>query len=82
MDVATDTTELAARIQRDVYARMSGAQRVEAAMEMAETAKEVALAGIRSRNPQLDEQQVFREWFVILHGEQLAASLLGSGGPS
>jgi hypothetical protein len=71
-----DTTAEALRVQRAVFARMSGSERVEAAMEMAETAKEVAMAGIRSRNPSFNDRQVFRAWFVTLHGEDLAAQLL------
>ena len=56
---------------------MSGAERIEAAIEMSELAKEIALAGIVARNPEFNEAQVKRAWFVILHGEELTDRILG-----
>lgn len=56
---------------------MSGAERIEAAIEMSELAKEIALAGILARNPEFNEAQVKRAWFVILHGEELTDRILG-----
>ena len=73
----TDITVDARAIQRRAISKMSGAQRVEAAMEMSELAKQVTLDGIRSRNPNYTEAQVKRAWFVILHGEEVTETVLG-----
>jgi len=48
---------------------MSGAERVACAVEMAEEAKAVAMAGIRARRPELTDAEVFVEWLRLLHGD-------------
>lgn len=50
---------------------MTGEQRVLAAMEMADEAREISLAGIRSRQPELDDEGVRLEWLRLLHGEEV-----------
>lgn len=75
--MAEDMTTDASAVQRAVFAGMTGGERVAAAMEMSESAKQVALAGIRSRHPEFDELQVKRAWFVRLHGEPLTEAILG-----
>ena len=46
-----------------VFASMSGAERVAGAVEMAEEAKEVTLAGIRARGPDLgDARSRLGDW--------------------
>lgn len=75
--MASDKTSDARVVQRRVIAKMTGAERVEAAMEMSETAKQIALDGIRSRHPEYNDLQVKRAWFVMLHGEELTEAVLG-----
>ena len=55
-----------------VFASMSGAERVACAAEMAEEGRAIALAGIRSRRPELTEAEVFVEWIRLLHGDAVA----------
>lgn len=75
--MAIDTTPEARAAIREIFARMTGDQRVAAAIEMSEQAKQVSLSGIRARNPGFDDAQVKRAWFVLLHGEALTTKVLG-----
>lgn len=75
--MATNGSPEVKAVQRQVFAGMTGAQRVAAAVEMSETAKRIALDGIRARNPEFTEAEVKRAWFVMLHGEELTEKALG-----
>lgn len=68
----TDTPAHVRRRLSAVFASMSGAERVAYAVEMAEEAKAVALAGIRSRHPDLDHAEVSAVWLRLLHGDEIA----------
>jgi hypothetical protein len=68
----TDTSPEIRRRVSAVFASMSGAQRVAYAAEMAEESKTIALAGIRSRHPELPEADVALEWIRLLHGDEIA----------
>lgn len=76
--MSNDTTPDARAVQQAVIASMTGAQRIEAAIQMSETAKDIAIAGIRARNPEYDETAVKRAWFILLHGEELTDLVLGA----
>ena len=54
------------------YSSLSGGERVERSMEMAEETKQITLAGIAHRNPDFSADEVHREWLRILHGEAMA----------
>jgi len=69
----SDTTAEAAKVYIAAYNSLSGADRVERSMEMAEEVKQVTLAGIAHRHPEFSSAQVHREWLRILHGEALAS---------
>jgi len=56
---------------------MSPGDRMLAAMAMADEVKQITLAGIRMRNPELDEDAVHRAWFTILHGPDMTTEVLG-----
>ena len=68
----TDTPPHIRRRVSAVFASMSGAERVLCAVEMAEQSKAIALAGIRSRRPDLTEAEVALEWLRLLHGDAVA----------
>lgn len=72
-DRLSDTTAEAAAVYVASYSCLSGGERVERAMEMAEDAKQVTLAGIAHRNPHFDADDLRRAWLRLLHGEALAA---------
>ena len=71
----TDTPIHVQRRLTAVYSAMSGAERVALAAEMAEEATAIALAGIRSRRPELTDTQRETEWIRLLHGDDLADRL-------
>jgi hypothetical protein len=70
-----DTPAHVQRRHSVVFASMSGAERVAYAVEMAEEAKAVALAGIRARRPELTDAEVSTEWLRLLHGDDVASLL-------
>ena len=47
---------------------MSTEQRIRMALEMSESIRNVALAGLRSRRPDLDEEGLSRELLRIMYG--------------
>ena len=69
---SSDTTADAAAVYVAAYSSLSGGERVELSMQMAEEVKQVTLAGIAHRNPDLSADELHREWLRILHGEALA----------
>ena len=66
--MALDTTSTAASIQEDVFRRMTTAQRLLLALEMSDSMRDVALAGIRTRHPELTPEQASRELMRIMYG--------------
>jgi hypothetical protein len=66
--IPRDTDAEAARVQMECWARLGPARRVALAIEMSEETREIALAGIRDREPGLDD------WGARL---QLARALFG-----
>jgi len=58
MFLSPDTTEEAARVQREVYRRMSPARRLQLIFEMNENLRELLAAGVRDRHPDYTEAQV------------------------
>jgi hypothetical protein len=75
--MAHDTSVDASKVHRDVFARMTGSDRVDAATEMAETARQLSLSGLRTRHPEYDDQQLKWAWFELLLGEDLTTAALG-----
>jgi len=67
-----DTSPEARAVYVASYESLSGAERVERSMAMAEEVKQVTLAGIAHRNPEFNPAQIHREWLRILHGESMA----------
>ena len=58
----------AAAIQRKVFRTMTTEQRFRLALEMSESLRNVALAGLRSRRPDLDANGLSRELARIMYG--------------
>jgi len=58
----------AAAIQREIFRSMTTEQRFLMALEMSESIRNVALAGLRSRRPDLDEKGLRRELARIWYG--------------
>lgn len=67
-----DTSDEARAVYVASYQSLSGAERVERSMAMAEEVKQVALAGIAHRHPGFSPAEIHREWLRLLHGESVA----------
>ena len=72
----SDTSGEAAEAYVAAFESLGGAARVARAVQMAEESKELALAGIRFRRPELSDVEVHAEWIRLLHGDVLAAAVL------
>jgi len=59
--VLSDTSPEAAAIQQEIFRRMTAAARLRLALEMSESMRNVALAGLRSRRPDLSAEELSRE---------------------
>jgi len=55
-------------IQRRIFRAMTTEQRLRLALEMSESLRNVALAGLRSRRPDLDANGLSRELARIMYG--------------
>ena len=64
----SDTTPEAEAIQQDIFRRMTTEERLRMALEMSESLRNVALAGLRSRRPDLNENELSRELMRIMYG--------------
>jgi hypothetical protein len=63
-----DTTAQAARIQEAIIRRMTSAQRLRMALDMSESIRNVALAGLRARQPGLTAQELSRALLRLMYG--------------
>lgn len=68
----TDTPPHVRRRLSGIFASMSGAEKVALAVEMADEAKALAVAGIRARHPEWTATEVASEWMRLLHGDDVA----------
>ncbi|HVP53425.1 MAG TPA: hypothetical protein VMU45_00390 [Candidatus Eisenbacteria bacterium] len=55
-------------IQRRIFRVMTTEQRFLMALEMSDSLRDVALAGLRTRRPDLDEKGLSRELIHIMYG--------------
>ena len=61
------TSPEAAAIQDEIFRRMTPEQRVRLAIEMSESMRNVALAGLRSRRTELNEAELSRELLRVMY---------------
>jgi len=64
----SDTSPEAAQVQNEIFRRMTPEQRVHLALEMSESMRKIARAGLRSRRPDLTEAELSRELLGIMYG--------------
>ncbi len=60
---------------REIHARLGPEGRVEAAFAASELVREAVVAGIRMRQPDLDDEGVKDEVIRIFYGDELAAKV-------
>jgi hypothetical protein len=63
-----DTTPEAAAVQAGIFRAMTTTQRLRMALEMSESVRNVALAGLRSRRPELNAHELSRELLRVMYG--------------
>jgi hypothetical protein len=64
----SDTNPKAAAIQQEIFRRMTSAERLRLALEMSESMRDVALAGLRARHPELNANELLRELMRVMYG--------------
>jgi hypothetical protein len=64
----SDTSPDAAAIQQEIFRRMTPEQRLRIALELSEEMRNIALSGLRSRQPELTEEELKREMLRIMYG--------------
>ena len=69
MTVPLDTTADARDVQREVYRRLGGAERVAILFRLNVLVRETAMAGIRRRHPSYAEPQVHMAFRRLLLGD-------------
>jgi DUF1365 family protein len=68
-----DTSPEAAAFQEAIFRRMTPERRLRLALEMSESMRDIALAGLRSRRPELSDAELFRELIRLMYGVLPAA---------
>jgi hypothetical protein len=63
-----DTTPEANRIQIGCYRRMGAERRIEIALDLSKTVRDLAKVRIRKQHPNFDEQAVHDQLMWELHG--------------
>lgn len=63
-----DTSKEAAEIQLEIQRQLGPSGRLELVNEMSDFARELAMAGLRRRRPDLNEEELHRELILCLYG--------------
>jgi hypothetical protein len=71
MTLRHDTTADAARVQADIWRKMTGQRRVELAAEMSENVRRIAAEGVRQRHPEYSDDQVHLAVIRLSLGDDL-----------
>lgn len=64
----SDTTPKAEARQQQIFARMSGEDRLKMAMALSDQMRDIAMAGLRSRHPQAAEDEIRNMFIKAVHG--------------
>ena len=67
-----DTTAAAWAVQREIFRRMTGSERVAMAFEMSEAARSLTEAGIRHRHPDWTGEQIHDALLTRMLGRELS----------
>jgi len=66
--MAWDTTPEAAEIQQEIFRRMTTEERLRFTLQLCDDMRAVALAGLRSRHPELTEEELKFELIRLWYG--------------
>ena len=67
----SDTTPAAEEVQRAIYRRLGGRERIAIAFRLNETVRRMAVAGIRSRHPEYSDREVQQAFARLRLGDAL-----------
>jgi hypothetical protein len=70
--MAFDTSAAMTEAQNQLYREIGESGRARIAAEMSDMLRELAIAGVRLRNPDFDEQQVRAEVLAIFYGRRMS----------
>jgi hypothetical protein len=73
--VPLDTSRHAHDVQREVYLRLGGAGRVAVMFRLNDAVRRLAMAGIRARHPEYDEDRVRRAYARLVLGDALTRAV-------
>ena len=71
VEVPPDTAPESSEVQRKIYMTMGGSARLAIAFDLMETARRLAMAGIRSRHPDYTDEQAFYAWARLHLGDEV-----------
>ena len=74
----SDTSPEARRVQYDLYRRMPLGRRLELAFDMYDTGRLLAIAGLRMRHPDANEEELQRLWARQHLGPELFERVYGA----
>jgi len=63
-----DTSPQASAVQLALYRKLDSRARARIAVELSDAVRETALAGIRRRHPEYNDEEVWRDLRIILYG--------------
>ena len=66
--MVTDTTAQARQVQEEIFRGMTASERLKMALEMSDSLRNIALAGLLSRQPELRIDESSREMLRIMYG--------------
>lgn len=69
--VPADTTPEAARVQLEIYRRMSPSRRLELALELSDNVRRLVAAGVRHRHPEYTGEEVRLAVIRLTLGDEL-----------
>ncbi len=73
-----DTSADAQRVANDIYRNMSLAQKAQRLFSACQFGRQLAIAGIKHRNPDADDEQVWRLWARQNLGDELFEEVYGT----
>jgi hypothetical protein len=68
--MAFDTSPAITEAQNQLYREIGSAGRARIAAEMSDMLRELAIAGVRRRHPEFDEEQVLAEVLAVFYGRR------------
>ena len=75
--LSPDTDPAAEAVQLEIYRRMSTEDKLKRVAEAIMFNRAATMAGIRSRHPNAEQDEVERRYFDLVLGEELAAKAYG-----